>query len=454
MCCLDPPVVGPYSVIPLLDLLPILRRCSARKPLCLLDSVLDLVDQRILRGMPQALVQSNGVSLPVELAPGGSRQIVKQEGGIPQLWILTVQLLMVQVVLQAGGRQRLRGDPPLPAERLPIGPLQVGQLRLLSIGQPLHGLAQHEPLRLVGQLPVSVIVCVAGSESQVPPPLIAHVAVVDLKAPFPICPLIPSGLPEDHIRRHILASHLPGPVQCLQIRLPGILPAEAVAVSRIKHLLTQQPLLLQDGVQPGVEVLLADLSPCVGLPQGVPLLADLLPLPGLAGLLQRPGVEIPGLPQEGALPGGFVPQPGQYPVQECADLLAQAPVPPHQVEDTLLIGEKIPLHILRHDLRVHLCLVGQGRALSCVKAPLLLPQGLQVPALPADLLQHRPPQTAVALRPLQAVCQLVGDDLGCRILASAVDVDGAVLEEAVGPGPGALACASVIETDGSPKCDL
>ena len=85
--------------------------------------------------------------------------------------------------------------------------------------------------------------------------VIFHAGIVDLEPPLAVCALEPACLPEDGIHSHVPALHVLGPVQCLQVRPPGILPAEAVAV---QHGDVLQPLFFHDGVQGFVELFVTD----------------------------------------------------------------------------------------------------------------------------------------------------------------------------------------------------
>ena len=133
-----------------------------------------------------------------------------------------------------------------PARAVPF--FQEGaQLRLFLLGD---GPVNEPPLQLPepGILrPVAPV--------HVSPAAVLHAGIVDLEPPFAVRACVPPGLLEDGLHGHAPALHVLGPVQCLQVRPPGILPAEAVAV---QHGDVLQPLFFHDGVQGFVELFVTD----------------------------------------------------------------------------------------------------------------------------------------------------------------------------------------------------
>ena len=180
--------------------------------------MLNLVYQGVLRRVTQGVVQGDGVCPRVVGTVCPLRQVRKPQGRLPQLGVVLIKLVMAQEVGQPQRLLFLR-----PARAVPLVE-QLAQLRLFLLGDgPVDELSLQFPEAGILR-PVAPV--------QVSPAAVLHAAVIDLEPPFAVRPGIPPGLPEDGLHGHALALHLLGPVQGVQVRPPGVLPAEAVAAFR------------------------------------------------------------------------------------------------------------------------------------------------------------------------------------------------------------------------------
>ena len=203
--------------------------------------MLNLVYQGVLRRVTQGVVQGDGVGPRVVGTVCPLRQVRKPQGRLPQLGVVLIKLVMAQEVGQPQRLLFLR-----PARAVPLVE-QLAQLRLFLLGDgPVDELSL--------QFPEAGILCPVASV-HVSPAAVLHAGIVDLEPPFAVRAGVPPGLPEDVLHGHAPALHVLGPVQCLQVRPPGILPAEAVAV---QHGDVLQPLFFHDGVQGFVELFVTD----------------------------------------------------------------------------------------------------------------------------------------------------------------------------------------------------
>ena len=424
---------------------PIARTAPAGEALRRLDGVLDLMYQSILRRRTQGIVQCDGVGLRIVRPVCSVRQVCKAQFSSSQLGVILIQFVMADKIREL---QRLLFL--CPARSVPL----VDQLAQLVLLFQCDGAVNELSL----QFPEAGILRPVASV-QVSPAAVLHAAVVDLEPPLSVSPGVPPSLPEDGLHGHALALHLLGSVQGFQVRPPGVLPAEAVAS---QHGDVLQALFLHDGVQCLVELFIADPAGGIVLPQSADLLSDFLPaslpllvslrrgrlrlrfrpcfllprrrllplflrfslplrplsgrrrlrcwgrrllcalllarLLGGPGLFQRPCIGIPCGREEGPLLCAAVSQPCQDSVDPVQDPLPQGRILPGQVQDLLLVGEKVLFHILRHDLLVDHLLGCQRNAVCRIQCLLLLPKLLQISAGPLDAVKHQGREVLVCVR--------------------------------------------------------
>ena len=254
-----------------------------------------------------------------------------------------------------------------------------------------------------------------------------HPAVVDLEAPLAVHAFVPARRLADalHVGSGLL--HLLRFPQAFKVRAVGVRPGIAVLQSA-------QPLLHVDlrvihVVERRFCILFRDFPVCHLPLQRVHVLrlrsGSLLHVCGEAALrlLQGALVIILCLRQERPLLRVAVAQLCQQLVDKLQDAPSQRPVLLHHGADTLLVGQQILFHILRHDLRINGRVVRQVLAVPRIQFRLLLPHGLQVYAGLPDAVQYQLLQIAVASACLDAVRQFVADDLRHRVLATCVDID-------------------------------
>ena len=242
---LDPAVIGPDPVFPLLARLPVFRACPPGKALGPLDGVLDLMDQHVLRLGQQGFVQRHRVS--VKLPAGVARHGAKLQAHVPQLRVVGKQLRVVDVVGQGTAPGVVPGGVG-PLQRVHIGFKHKAELRgrqfviqALLLRRvpgnlcPVVG-TDHVGL-LLGDAPEQVLSgrlqilhgpAPGPGAPEVARRVILHGAVVDLKPPQAVDAPEPPRLPPDLLGVGAAALHLLGPGQGLPVRLVGVAPGETV----------------------------------------------------------------------------------------------------------------------------------------------------------------------------------------------------------------------------------
>ena len=207
-------------------LLPILRRCAARKPFCLLNGVLDFVDDRRLWCRAQLAVQRDLVLAWREIALRIARQLLELYTHVAQLRVRLEQFLVIDDVLQRGipAFHALAQSPVLSAPGL------VQLLKALLVFRLPRFCRTGE--HLVHELLIFRIVRVAPAEGCVSAAMILHLAVVDLETQLSFHAGVPAGFLSHALIVFALHLKLLCAGECLLICCVCVHAAVAVALWR------------------------------------------------------------------------------------------------------------------------------------------------------------------------------------------------------------------------------
>ena len=241
----DPLVIGADPVRSLLPFLPVFRAGAPGKPLRPLDSVLDLMDQHVLRLGQQGFIQRHRV--PVKFPTGVARHGAELQAHVPQLRVVGEQFRVADVVGQGAAPWVVPGGVG-PLQRVHIGfklkakfrcsqfVIEALLLRRVSRDfRPVVG-AYHVGL-LLGDIPEQVLsgrLQVLHSPAPGFGPLeisrrvILHGAVVDLKPPQAVHAPEPSRLPPDLFGVLSGAFHFFRPGQGLLVRPVGVASGKTI----------------------------------------------------------------------------------------------------------------------------------------------------------------------------------------------------------------------------------
>ena len=203
--------------------LPVLPVAALGESFGVLDRVLDLVDQHVLRRVAQLFADGDLISLGAEAPQHALRRLVEYDSHMAQLRIGAEQLLVVENIFQSRVPALHALAQPVPLASPGLG--QGAQPCLLCVRQLAveHLLLQSLLLGILRMVP---------TEERISCTMIFHLGIVDLPAPFSVHALVPAGRLADALHIGTRRLHFLRFPQAIEVRAVGVLSGIAEARRR------------------------------------------------------------------------------------------------------------------------------------------------------------------------------------------------------------------------------